>query len=252
LAIADWWDLAARLRSLNSRGENPQTEVCATKSFASAVAFLIFFSALSARATTYYVAAAGSDSNSGTSPGTAWQTIGKINGSTFSPGDSILFNRGDAWYGTSLVVPSSGSSGSPITFGAYGTGANPILKGSTALNTSGYTLAPNTSTPIFSPPDSGTSSTDSATRNWREQVSHLDITNPASLITFSVTASATAALNITGAGIGPATTAPNTSAITRITWGGGNNGTTVTAGTTVTSDQISYSLDNTVDQMVTI
>ncbi len=42
---------------------------------------------------------------------------------------------------------------------------------------------------IFSPPDSGTSSTDSGTRNWREQVSHLDITNPAGLITISVTAS---------------------------------------------------------------
>jgi len=208
--------------------------------------------AIPARATTYYVAAAGSDTNSGTSPATPWQTIAKLNGSTLLPGDSVLFNRGDAWYGTSLVVPSSGSSGSPITFGAYGSGANPILKGSTALNTSGYTLGPNTTTQIFARPDTGTSSTDSLTRNWREQVSHLDITNPAALITISVTASPTAALDITGAGIGPATTAPNTSAITRITWGGGNNGTTVAAGTSATSDQISYSLDNTVDQMVTI
>jgi hypothetical protein len=208
--------------------------------------------ALPAGATTYYVAAAGADTNSGTSPATPWQTIAKVNGSTFLPGDAILFNRGDAWYGTALVIPSSGSSGSPITFGAYGSGANPILKGSTALNTSGYTLGPNTTTQIFARPDTGTSSTDSVTRNWREQVSHLDITNPAALITISVTASPTAALDITGAGIGPATTAPNTSAITRITWGGGNNGTTVAAGTSATSDQISYSLDNSVDQMVTI
>ncbi len=212
----------------------------------------LFFAALPARATIYYVAAAGSDSNSGTSSGTPWQTIAKVNGSTFSPGDSILFNRGDAWYGTSLVAPSSGASGSPITFGAYGSGVNPILQGSTPLSTSGYTLAPNTTTSIFTPPDSGTSSTDSATRNWRLQVSHLDITNSASLITISVTAEAGAALNITGSGIGPASTAPDTSAITRITWGGGNNGTTVAAGTTATSDQISYNLNNTVDQMVTI
>jgi hypothetical protein len=219
---------------------------------AAAILACLFFAATPARATTYFVAAAGSDSNSGTSSGAPWQTIAKVNSSTFSPGDSILFNRGDAWYGTSLLAPSSGSSGLPITFGAYGSGANPIVKGSTALSTSGYTLAPNTTTPIFSPPDSGTSSTDSATRNWREQVSHPDITNPATLITISVTASASAALNITGAGIGPATTAPNTSAITRITWGGGNNGTTVAAGTTVTSDQINYSLNNAVDQMVTI
>ncbi len=213
---------------------------------------IIFLAAIPARATTYYVAAAGSDSNSGTDSGHPWQTVAKVNAATFSAGDSVLFNRGDAWYGTALVAPSSGSSGSPITFGAYGSGANPIVKGSTLLATSGYTLAPNTTTPIFSPPDSGTSSTDSATRNWREQVSHLDITNPATLITISVTASASAALNITGAGIGPASTAPDTSSITRITWGGGNNGTTVAAGTTVTSDQISYSLNNTLDQMVTI
>ena len=198
------------------------------------------------------MAAVGADTNSGTSTATPWQTIAKVNGSTFLPGDSVLFNRGDVWYGTALVVPSSGSSGSPITFGAYGSGANPILKGSTALNTSGYTLGPNTTTQIFARPDTGTFSNDSVTRNWREQVSHLDITNPAGLITVSVTASPTAALDITGAGIGPATTAPNTSAITRITWGGGNNGTTVAAGTSATSDQISYSLDNTVDQMVTI
>jgi hypothetical protein len=242
------------LRRLARFDGTPQTEVCATRTllFVFLFIFIFVFGTISARAATYYVAAAGSDSNSGTSSSTPWQTIAKVNGSTFSPGDLILFNRGDAWYGTSLVAPSSGSSGSPITFGAYGSGANPIIKGSTALSTSGYTLGPNTTTPIFSPPDSGTSSTDSGTRNWREQVSHLDITNPAGLITISVTASPTAALNITGAGIGPATTAPNTSSITRITWGGGNNGTTVVAGATATSDQLSYNLDNTVDQMVTL
>lgn len=233
--------------------QRPQAESCAS-GFVRRTCFVfaaILLLGPPARATTYFVAAAGSDSNSGTSSGAPWQTITKVNGSAFLPGDSILFHRGDAWYGTSLVIPSSGSSGSPITIGAYGTGANPVIKGSTALATSGYALGPNTTTSIFSPPDSGTSSTDSATRNWREQVSHLDITNPAALITISVTASPTAALDITGAGIGPATTAPDTSAITRITWGG-NNGTTVAAGTTVTSDQISYALDNTVDQMVTI
>jgi len=34
-------------------------------------------------------------------------------------------------------------------------GANPILKGSTLLVTSGYTLAPNTQTTIFGRPDAG-------------------------------------------------------------------------------------------------
>jgi len=203
-------------------------------------------------ATTYFVAANGSDANSGTDALHPWQTIGKVNGSTFAAGDAVLFNRGDIWYGTALNAPSSGSSGSPITFGAYGSGVNPVIKASTLLNTGGYALAPNTSTTIFARPDSGTNSTDSVTRNWREQVSALDITNPATKITVSIQASPTVALNITGSGIGAAATAPNAASITRITWNGGSNGTTVSAGTTATSDQISYSLDNTLDQMVTV
>jgi len=214
--------------------------------------FVCFCLAIPACATTYYVAAGGSDANLGTDSGHPWQSVSKVNGSTFSAGDSVLFNRGDVWYGTSLTVSSSGTNGSPILFGAYGSGANPVIKGSTLLVTSGYVLAPNTSTNIFSLGDSGASSTDSATRNWREQVSHLDITASATTITITVKASATAALNITGAGIGPAATAPNASSITRITWSGGNNGTTVAAGTSATSDQISYSLSNATDQIVTI
>ena len=146
------------------------------------VLFCALFSAIPARATTYYVAAAGSDANVGTDTGHPWQTISKVSGSTFSAGDSVLFNRGDVWYGTSLTVPSSGTNGAPILFGAYGSGANPIIKGSTLLVTSGYVLAPNTSANIFSLGDSGTSSTDSATRNWREQVSHLDISASATTI----------------------------------------------------------------------
>jgi len=208
--------------------------------------------AIPAQATTYYVTAAGSDANSGTDTGHPWQTISKVNGSTFVAGDSILFNRGGVWYGTSLTAPSSGSSGSPITFGAYGSGANPIIKGSTLLVTSGYALAPDITTTIFSLSDSGASSTDSATRNWREQVSHLDISANATKIRITVTASPTVDLNITGAGIGPVTTAPNASSITRITWDGGSNSTTVTRGTSKSSDTITYSLDHTIDQIVTI
>ncbi len=207
---------------------------------------------VSARATTYYVAAAGNDSNSGTSAGAAWQTIAHVNAQAFSAGDAILFNRGDVWYGTSLTAPSSGSSGAPITFGAYGSGANPVIKGSTLLATGGYALAPNQVVTIFSLTDSGTSVADSATRNWREQIPHTGISNSVIAVSVTVKASPTAALNITGAGIGPVTTAPNTSSITRITWDGGSNGTTVAAGTSKTSDTITYSLSNAVDQIVTI
>lgn len=79
-------------------------------------------------AATYYVdAAGGSDSNPGRSEAAAWKTVGKINSASFSPGDSVLFRRGGEWLAEQLVVPSSGSPSKPLTFGAYGTGAPPLL-----------------------------------------------------------------------------------------------------------------------------
>jgi hypothetical protein len=80
----------------------------------------------------YYVKNSGSDAADGLTDGTAWQSIGKVNTSTFAPGDSILLNKGDTWYET-LTVPSSGTSGSYITFGSYGTGDKPKIFGSTAI-----------------------------------------------------------------------------------------------------------------------
>ncbi len=91
-------------------------------------------------ATTYYVKNGGNDGADGLSDANAWATISKVNGSSFSPGDSILFKRGNTWAGTALLPPSSGSSGNPITFGAYGSGARPIIatRGSlSGWNTSG-------------------------------------------------------------------------------------------------------------------
>jgi hypothetical protein len=93
-----------------------------------------------ASGTTYYVSSSsGSDSNSGTSSATAWKTIAKLNGSTFAAGDSILLKRGDYW-NESLVPPSAGASGSPITFDAYGTGAAPNLTGYYAVPSTAWVL----------------------------------------------------------------------------------------------------------------
>ncbi len=94
----------------------------------------------SASATTYYVSAStGSDSNAGTSSGAAWQTVAKVDGQTFLPGDSILFRRGDVW-NESLVPPSSGASGNPIVFDAYGVGAPPNLTGYYAVPSTAWVL----------------------------------------------------------------------------------------------------------------
>lgn len=96
----------------------------------------IFFITLAAGATNYYVKNGGNDGAAGTSDATAWETITKVNtfwsAGTFAPGDSILFKRGDSWYGT-IVVAEPGTSGNPIVIGAYGTGEKPVITGFTTL-----------------------------------------------------------------------------------------------------------------------
>lgn len=86
----------------------------------------------------YYVnATTGSDSNDGLTPASAWQTISKVNSMTFNPGDHIYFERGQTWR-EQLNYPSSGNSTAPITFGAYGSGASPIITASNLI-TAGWT-----------------------------------------------------------------------------------------------------------------
>ena len=81
-------------------------------------------------AATYYVDATnGNDNNNGLSTSIAWKTIAKVNSSSFKPGDSVLFKRG-CTFREKLTVPSSGSAGSLITFGAYESGNRPIINGS--------------------------------------------------------------------------------------------------------------------------
>ena len=83
-----------------------------------------------ANCTTYYISANGSDANNGTTASTSWKTITKLNSffSALKPGDKVLFNRGDVFYG-SIAVNQSGTASSPITIGAYGSGSNPVITG---------------------------------------------------------------------------------------------------------------------------
>ena len=90
-------------------------------------------------ATIYYVSRSdGGDNFNGTeqthTTGSTgpWKTIAKVNAGSFRPGDFILFKRGDTWR-EQLTVPGSGGAGNPITFGAYGSGARPIISGATLL-----------------------------------------------------------------------------------------------------------------------
>ena len=83
--------------------------------------------------TDYYVDATGGDDGDDGSMSTPWQTVSQVNGSTFSAGDNIYFKKGEVWRET-LDLPSSGSSGSPITFGAYGSGAKPRITGADVVS----------------------------------------------------------------------------------------------------------------------
>ncbi|MEO7124217.1 MAG: LamG domain-containing protein, partial [Lacisediminihabitans sp.] len=79
--------------------------------------------------TTYYVSSvSGSDSNSGCSASTAWQTLSNVNATTFAAGNQILFQNGSAWSGQ-LHPLGSGVSGNSIVISNYGTGSAPIING---------------------------------------------------------------------------------------------------------------------------
>lgn len=98
-------------------------------------------------ATDYYISASGDDAvNTGLSPSSPWRSISKVNSvfPSLKPGDKILFNRGDRFYGT-INIGKSGTAGAPITIGAYGTGDKPVITGfktaSDWTNVSGVTYS---------------------------------------------------------------------------------------------------------------
>lgn len=93
---------------------------------------VLVFITITGNATIYYVSTSGNDSNSGTSEGSPWKSLSKVNSFSFKAGDQILFKRGEHWTGT-ITVNASGTSGSPIVYGAYGTGEKPKIYGSETI-----------------------------------------------------------------------------------------------------------------------
>src|SRR5262245_57913407 len=92
------------------------------------MSFLILGSFTAAQAASYYVDSTnGADTNSGTSSVAPWQSLSKVNNTTFQAGDTIHFQRGSVWTGN-LQIQNSGTAAAPITYQAYGTGAAPQIK----------------------------------------------------------------------------------------------------------------------------
>lgn len=94
------------------------------------ITILILLLPLGVFGATYYVSNTGDDDNTGLSTDQAWQTMTKVSSVSFSPGDSVLFKRGDTFTDFPIYMAADGSAGSPITISAYGTGNNPIFDAS--------------------------------------------------------------------------------------------------------------------------
>ena len=83
-----------------------------------------------AQGQTFYVdSRQGNDANPGTSPGMAWNSLQKVNGTVFHPGDHILLHSASLWRGQ-LWPKGSGAQGHPIIVDMYGGGVRPVIQGS--------------------------------------------------------------------------------------------------------------------------
>lgn len=77
--------------------------------------------------TTYYVdCAAGTDTNNGAAPTTAWKSLAKASSAPLNPGDGIVLKQGCNFAGP-LTVSRSGTASSNIIVASYGTGAAPVI-----------------------------------------------------------------------------------------------------------------------------
>jgi len=84
------------------------------------------------RAGTYFIdASGGRDTNDGATPATAWQTLTKVNATTFQAGDALCLKAGSAWTGT-LAPKGSGSATAPIIVDQFGTGSKPRIAAGTS------------------------------------------------------------------------------------------------------------------------
>ena len=72
---------------------------------------------------TYYVSPGGDDRNSGTSPGEAWRTLRRAEGTDLEPGTSLMLQGGARFAGTLTVGKTeAGDADRPVVIGSYGTG----------------------------------------------------------------------------------------------------------------------------------
>jgi hypothetical protein len=102
------------------------------------IASLRFILSNDAAAATYYFSTInGSDSNTGTSVNSPWESLSKMQSTinNLKAGDILYLERGSVWYMTDLnFLNLSGTSTKPIRIKAYGTGNMPVLSGEKLLS----------------------------------------------------------------------------------------------------------------------
>jgi hypothetical protein len=74
-------------------------------------------------ARTFYVRPSGDDANSGHGEDDSWRTIERVNHEDLAPGDSVLFEGGEAFAGTlELLAADSGKRDTPVRVSSFGDG----------------------------------------------------------------------------------------------------------------------------------
>ena len=196
-------------------------------------------------------------------PGGPYTLLANLAGAVFAYTDSSPLAGTDCYALTTVL---SGVESAMSVISCAQPFANPILKGSNFLNTSAFSLAPNTFTTIYQHSSAGVHETNLGQPiNFRLEIPvdnpslGIGFSNSGTFLSFSVTAGPTTNLQISGMAIGPAANPvgsgsgnyPVATSLTPITWSGSAT-VTIPAGTTMASDYISYALNNGVAQLLTM
>jgi len=81
-------------------------------------------------ATDYFVGTSGDDRASGTSPDTAWRSVGQVSARSFLPGDRVLFQGNQEFRGNlRLDRKSAGRTNAPVVITSFGRGRARLLAG---------------------------------------------------------------------------------------------------------------------------
>jgi hypothetical protein len=102
--------------------------------------FIVFGYSLPVAALTYYISPRGNDAQDGTTVGTAWRTIDRVNTATFQPGDRVLFEGGQTFTGSIDLGKNAGTPESPLVVSSYGAQAAVIASG-TSFGLFAYNIA---------------------------------------------------------------------------------------------------------------